>query len=114
MQSCMHLLPLPDVALVVGQECHSICGKVLQVCYAPGHSAAEEKQVDGPSPYAIINRQLLLISNIPDDVNKDYLTLFVEIQLGLEEEKDFTLDFQPPRAHLAFSSERGNMWKVTE
>ena len=80
---------------------------MVHVCYAPDPSAAAAAEI---TP----DHWLLLISSIPDGVSKEYLSQFVENRLGLEQEKDFTLDFQPPHAHLAFSSERGNMWKEVE
>ena len=95
-----------DAALVVGQEHHTVFGKVLQVCYAPDPSAVAAEVTP--------DHQLLLISSIPDGVSKEYLAQFVENRLGLEQEKDFTLDFRPPLALLAFSSEIGNMWKELE
>ena len=106
----MHLLDLPDAALVVGHKCHSAYGKVLQVCYAPDPDAAGKKQVDDLSPGATTaGPWLLLISQIPESVSGKFLVQFIENRLGLEQEKDFTLDYQPPCAQLAFSSERGNM-----
>ena len=95
-----------DAALVVGQQHHFICKKVVQVWYAPDPSAA----VAGADP----DRRLLLISSIPYGVSKEHLVSFVENRLGLEQKKDFSLDFQPPCANLAFSSERGNVWKEME
>ena len=76
------------------------------MCYAPDSSAAAGE--------ATPDHRILLISGIPDGVSKKYLAQFVESRLGLVQDKDFTLDLQPPRAHLAFSSERGNMWKEME
>ena len=87
-------------------------GKVLQVCYAPDSSATAAAAAAAETP--LDDCRVLLISCIPDGVSKDYLAQFVENRIGLEQEKGFTLDFQPPRAHLAFSSKKGNVCKEME
>ena len=52
----------------------------------------------------------LLISDISQSVDEEFLTLFVENRLGMKAE-DFKLTFQPPRALLTFAhshSEKGD------
>ena len=92
-----------DAAAVVGQEKHSFMRKPFYVRYVPAPPPEVPKQYQ---------KDNLLIRNIPESVNCDFLIVFIEGHLAIENESDFTLDFRSDCALLLFThmyTDEGNI-----
>lgn len=79
--------------MVVEEKNHSVLKKTLQVCYAPLPPPPIPKQYD---------QRKLLITDIPSDIDKEHLTLFIEGRLSLEHGTDFTISLRSSAAILVF------------
>ena len=88
---------------MVGQEKHSFMKKPLYVRYVPAPPPEVPKQYQ---------KDKLFIRDIPEGVDRDFLIVFIEGRLAIENENDFTLDFKSDCALLLFThmyTDEGNI-----
>ena len=94
---------ISDAAAVIAQERHTLMRKPLYVRYVPAPPPEVPKQYQ---------KDKLFIRDIPEGVDCDFLIVFIEGRLAIENENDFTLDFRSDCALLLFThmyTDEGNV-----
>ena len=82
-----------DAAAVVNKQSHVWKKKHLSVCYVPAPVPKEYE------------KDKLIVQDIPDDVDEDMFTMFVEQRLGMDEGEGVSIDYRDTCALLSFDEQ---------